>query len=119
MSDADDDAFSAYAERLAGLGSEEMRPLASWQRDVVLFRRLTDGVVWEGLLGAVANLWSEREDLITALRRIGLQAHSDRIQQAIARAGAQGCISNGRLDGSSVQASPEIDALFEGAEQAL
>jgi hypothetical protein len=72
MPDTEDDPFSAYTERLEKLAAEHDNRMDRWQHDVVLFRRLTDELLWEGMVGAVANMWPDRKKLIRALRAIGL-----------------------------------------------
>jgi hypothetical protein len=119
MSKAQEDPFSTYTERLAGSDPREERSLVPWQRDVLAFRRLTDGVVWEGMVGAIANMWCERVALVGSLRAMGLDGHADQIEQAMRQAEELGHGSHEGLDESSIHEAPELSALFNSADQAF
>jgi hypothetical protein len=119
MPDAEGDSFSAYTERLESLASDQDIRLDRWQRDVVIFRRLTDQVLWEGMLVAVANLWSERRKLVRALRTMGLHEHAYRIGEAVRQAERLGHASRAGLNVEAIQASRPIDTLFERADRAF
>ncbi len=119
MPDAEDDPFSAYTERLEAFAAGPDSSVDPWQRDVVAFRRLTDQVLWEGMLVAVANMWPERRKLVRALRAMGLHEHAYRIGEAVRQAERLGHASRAGLNVEAVQASLTIDTLFERADQAF
>lgn len=114
-----DDPFESSLSALAALDEQQRAALPIWAKDVLSFGRFMSHVAADGVLVALSNNWTDREELMGALRRIG---EAD-IAQLLADA-TEIAVSHGKADGLRCDAELALDdevvsEAFSEAENAM
>ena len=113
------DPFDDYTEALTKLDQAARRRLTPWQQHLLLFRRFTDEIVWEGLLVAVANFWTSRGQVLATLKAVGALEQADVLDKTIRQVTTSRFGVRSTLDPDAVAADPVKLSAFSTAEAAI
>jgi hypothetical protein len=112
-------AFETYLDKLKALSDYQRQSLARWSADVLAFAEMTDGIVWDGLLGWAANQWPNAPETVEALRSIGATAQADLLASAMDLARERGHVGKYGLDYKAAQNDGIANSAFLKAEASI
>ena len=112
--DVELDPFDQYVETLQELDEPGRQRLTEWARNIVIFGDLMNGIAWNGLLLAIANMWRSAPDAVNVLHLLGGVEEGDQLQTAMALAH-----SRARAAGQDLYIEAMDDELVFDAFQAV
>ena len=113
------DAFETYLEGLKGLGDWQRPALPQWSAHVLVFAEMTDGIVWEGLLGWADNDWAGVNHAVDALRSMGAAPQAALVLEALDLAREKGHVGRTGLDRNAVLRDDAAFGAFSRAEESI
>jgi hypothetical protein len=113
------EAFERYLEGLKVLGDWQRPSLPEWSMNVLTFAEMTDGIVWEGLLGWTDNDWAGANKAVDVLRTLGAAPQATLLLEALDVARARGHIGRAGLDRTAVLRDDAAFAAFLKAEESI
>jgi hypothetical protein len=113
------DPFEAYLDGLKELGDWQRPSLPQWSANVLVFAEMTDGILWEGLLGWTDNDWTGANQAVDALRSMGATPQAALILEALNMARERGHIGGAGLDPKAVLRDDKAYNAFLKAEEAI